>query len=175
MSEDKKPKGSVSSVIASGTLEGLKVSALNKEILRSVLMEAIANYKSRMLTYINTNPKIPVATGYLKQSAVDVIGMSQVSGLNFRVFFGFNAPYAKYVDEGRPPGIMPPVNPIIAWCITKGIPAEAGWAVAMAIAERGIDAANFFQPGVAFAKQVLREELIRSLLKRKVTHLVDII
>jgi len=144
----------------------------SKARVKAALREAIATFKQRMLAWVEENSgrrppvgKIPVATGYLKESAAEVIGQSYARGLNFAAWFGFAAEHAKYADEGRSPGSFPPVDEIEAWCITVGIPSEAAWAIAMKIFSKGIRAQSFFNVGVEYAKIVLREEFDRAFAK----------
>lgn len=106
--------------------------------------------------------KIPDVTGYLKESAADVIGLSYVKGLQFGAWFGFGAEYAKYRDEDRPSGSFPPPDEIETWCLKVGIPSEAAYNIAWKIYHKGIPGLHFFNPGVEYAKIVLREELDRA-------------
>jgi len=169
---------SLQRTIAKGTVEAGLVKT--KARLRAALREAIATFKSRMLAWVEANSvrgrapvgKIPIATGYLKESATDVIGQSFAKGFAFAAYFGFAAEHAKYVDEGRPLGKMPPVDEIEAWCISVGIPTEAAWAIAVNIYNEGIEAKKFFNPGVDYAKIVLREELERAFTKYEVIAIV---
>ena len=116
--------------------------------------------------------KIPDVTGTLTESATDVIALSYAKDLTFAAYFGFAAEYAKYVDEGRPLGSFPNVDEIETWCIGVGIPTSAAWAIAVNIYNKGIKAKNFFNPGVAYAKIVLREELERAFTKYGVEAIV---
>jgi hypothetical protein len=35
----------------------------------------------------------------------------------------------QYIDRGRTPGGKPPYSRILEWCVAKGIPKEAAWAI----------------------------------------------
>lgn len=160
--------------IAKGSIED--AIAKSKARVKAALRQAIATFKKRMLQWVEDNSvkgrapvgKIPDATGDLKESAMGVIGESYAKGLDFQAVFGFGAEHAKYVDQGRSPGSMPPVDEIEAWCLTVGIPTKAAWAVAVNIYNEGIEGKNFFNPGVEYAKIVFREELERAFIKYEV-------
>jgi hypothetical protein len=118
-----------------------------------------------MINWIDQNPDIPEATGYLKQSAQSVLGRSSVVGTKFEAYVGFDATYAQYVEQGRPPGSFPPVEAIRAWCVTVGIPPTAAEAIAWKIYHKGITPQPFWEATKAYAMQVLQEELRRAMLK----------
>lgn len=54
------------------------------------------------------------------------------------------APYGVYVDKGRRPGKMPPLDAIRKWCRIKGIEETAAFPIARKIGEEGIRPTNFF-------------------------------
>lgn len=68
---------------------------------------------------------------------------SQVSGGPIASGFIEALGYWRYVGNGRGPGKMPPVSPLIAWAKSKGLAATdaqaqaIGWAVARNIAKEG--------------------------------------
>jgi len=43
----------------------------------------------------------------------------------------------RYVDQGREPGKMPPLDRIIEWCIARSIPQELAFPIARSIAKKG--------------------------------------
>lgn len=58
--------------------------------------------------------------------------------------------YAKFVDEGRPPGKMPPEQPIMSWILDRKIKPEGSyrnllWGTRKIIAGRGVVGSNFFE------------------------------
>ena len=64
----------------------------------------------------------------------------------------YTAPHASVVEFGSTPH-MPPVDPLIKWARRKlGLNQKeansAGWAIAMAIKERGIEQAPFLRPAM---------------------------
>lgn len=75
--------------------------------------------------------------------------------------------YGKWVDEGRKPGKMPPVNDIKEWCRWKGIPQEAAWGIAKNIAKygtikregyKGINFTNTIYDDVKVIKEIMGKE-----------------
>lgn len=54
--------------------------------------------------------------------------------------------YGKFIDEGRAPGRMPPVDDIRAWTRLKGIPESAAFPIAKKIGEKGYKGINFTKP-----------------------------
>lgn len=78
---------------------------------------------------------------------------------------GSNLEYAKATELGRPAGIMPPVRPLTVWARRKGMrprprirkdgtpgkmppPESVGWALAMEIKRRGIEARPYLVPAL---------------------------
>lgn len=51
---------------------------------------------------------------------------------------GNDAPHWYYVEHGRRPGRMPPINVIREWTIFRGMGANAAFPVARAIGQRGV-------------------------------------
>ena len=132
---------------------------------------ALVKYKERMTLYCKTggnNENIPKATGTLRQSGADVAAESKRVGMGFLAYAGFAAPYAKYVDEGRPRGYFPPIMQIKMWCIVKGIPEEAAEAIAWKIFHHGIAAKHFWEDTKTYAKRALAEELVLGFAIMKV-------
>lgn len=64
-----------------------------------------------------------------------------------------NRDYAEPIEYGRPPGSMPPRDPIIQWMMRKGIPLEAEWPIRMKIKREGIKARPVFQPAFERGKR----------------------
>lgn len=74
----------------------------------------------------------PVHTGTLRRGWT-----AEATALGGTV--GNNVPYARPVNDGRSAGApMPPTGSLLAWMASKGIPAEAEYAVRRAIGRRGI-------------------------------------
>lgn len=157
--------------VGSGSID---IAQEYKVLLKHALKMAIANFKSRMLSYVAGDSRIPVATGELQESATEIIGRSFATGGTFEAWYGFAAEHAEYADEGRDPGKLPPIAEIEAWCVLRGFPKEAAWGIAVNIAKFGTDGNYFYSPGVAFAKIVLREELSRAFSTFELENVVSI-
>jgi len=54
--------------------------------------------------------------------------------------------YGKFVDEGRKPGKMPPIEDIKKWTRLKGIPESAAFPIAKKIGEKGYKGIHFTEP-----------------------------
>jgi len=69
--------------------------------------------------------------------SVDIGGLRDSIGYYVRdnILYIVMNDYGKYVDEGRAPGKMPPINKIESWCKRKNL---NPWAVAMNIKKYGI-------------------------------------
>jgi len=86
--------------------------------------------------------KAPFATGFLTGHIdYDVVQ----SGTEITLVFSFPF-YAKFLEWGRTPGKMPPVEDIREWCITKGVEPEAAWAIAKKISKIGTRPQPFIRP-----------------------------
>ena len=74
--------------------------------------------------------------------------------------------YAKYVDEGRRPGEMPPIQDILNWIQEKpirprGITQESlAWAIAKTIARKGIKPRPFIQKSINEVMLGFQEKLV---------------
>lgn len=155
---------SMQRTLARGTIDVKTQKALYQAAVR----EAISVFKRRMHNWIHaaTSP-VPFATGTLQDSSDEVMARSNVIGSKFEVFIGYSAPHAPYVEEGRSPGSFPPIADILAWCITVGIPPSAAESVAWKIYHYGIAPQPFFNATIGYARNVLTQELNRSLIKFK--------
>jgi len=71
----------------------------------------------------------------------------------------------KYIEQGRPPGRMPPLSRIIEWCIARGIPTGAAFPIAKRIGERGAPADTAKLEVAEDTLQALMPELRRDVLK----------
>lgn len=76
--------------------------------------------------------------------------------------------YGIYVDKGRRPGKMPPVQPIIDWVRVKRIQTrqitteQMGWAIAKSIAKKGIRPKPFIQNSIDFVLANFTQELTQA-------------
>lgn len=67
--------------------------------------------------------------------------------------------YGKYVDAGRGPGKMPPLEAIREWTRLKGIPERAAWPIARKIARVGTRPSNYFSVPLSVRLALLRQDL----------------
>jgi hypothetical protein len=70
----------------------------------------------------------------------------------------YAADYASYVEDGRDPGSMPPIEPLIKWArrklgLSEKEAKKAAWAIAKAIEARGIDASQYLNKAVIKARR----------------------
>jgi len=76
--------------------------------------------------------------------------------------------YGQFVDQGRRPGKMPPVQPIIDWVRVKRIRTpqytteQMGWAIAKSIAKKGIRPKPFIENSIQFVLQNFTQELTQA-------------
>jgi len=73
--------------------------------------------------------------------------------------------YSYYVDKGRKPGKMPPVENIQKWCKLKGIPEGAAFAIAKNIGKFGIPPTNFYTISVTRRAKQLEKLLEVAIVK----------
>ena len=129
---------------------GQATVALMREKLTEVRQRRSAD--GRLLS-LRTNA---VATGNLERSLVYAV---EWAGRNFEIEFGM-ADYGKFVDKGRGPGKMPPIDaikgpgkmpPIDAikeWARVRGLPERIAFPVARRIGREGTAARPFFGSSV---------------------------
>lgn len=77
---------------------------------------------------------------------------------------GFEISYAEYVENGRPPGKMPPVKMIAEWAKKKlGVDDKdkmsVGYVIARKIAASGTKAKHFFSEAIETVSKTLKEDL----------------
>jgi len=84
-----------------------------------------------------------IATGWLIDSIASKVfkDKNDVYSLSFSYLF-----YGKFVDKGRKPGKMPPIDDIRDWCRIKGIPQSAAYPIAKKIGDKGYKGINFTEP-----------------------------
>jgi hypothetical protein len=98
----------------------------------------------------------PVASADLKNSIIPkvVVNSSEKSVS----IWGFK--YWRWVENGRPPGKMPPVKAIMRWAKYKGLPnpKKIAWAIAVHIKNFGTKANPFVKRGSTRARLILRQD-----------------
>lgn len=79
--------------------------------------------------------------------------------------------YLTFIDQGRKPGKMPPIQAILEWTKIKGIRPEAAWPIAVNIAKFGIPATNVIQKSIRRFEDefpVIIEEELASRLEEQI-------
>jgi len=128
----------------------LKVENMSEEIIQAI--------GDHILDLATTNLEMfnKIDTGMLMNSG-------KVEKVESGVNVVFDAPYAKNVEFGRDPGIMPPVEEIQRWAERRGIierrgkgkrgsPTGVGYAIAKKIQRDGIKETPFLRDAVTVAK-----------------------
>ena len=118
--------------------------------------------------YIESKAK---ASGELARSTEFII---QFRGGIIEVLFISND-YYYYIDNGRKPGKMPPIEAIKQWTRWKGIPEKAAWPIAKKIAKVGYKARTL-SPKITDimikgTKEMLTEELEE--LEKEIKELIE--
>lgn len=73
--------------------------------------------------------------------------------------------YAPYVDKGRRPGKMPPLDNIRQWCRVRNIPEVAAYPIALKIAREGIRPTNFMSTTINRRQKQYETGLEKALAK----------
>ena len=99
-----------------------------------------------------------IATGWLIDSIASKVfkDKNDVYSLSFSYLF-----YGKFVDKGRRPGKMPPLDDIREWARIKGIPQTAVYPIAKKIGEEGYKGINFTEPireDIKVIKEIMGEK-----------------
>jgi HK97 gp10 family phage protein len=118
--------------------------------------------KSVMAIEADAKRGAPVDRGQLRRSLTHEV---EVSGRNITGRAGTNLEYAPYVEDGRGPGKMPPVEVIEAWAGRHGA-AGAGFQIARAIGQRGARPQPFLKPAYQANKGKIERELGQVTLRR---------
>ncbi len=88
----------------------------------------------------------PIAFGSLRKGIVDDYNKKAMLGT-----VESRAKYSIYVEKGRPPGGIPPIDSIKSWTKKKsGVPESAAYPIALKIAKEGTKPQPFMKP--AFEK-----------------------
>jgi len=116
-----------------------QVKASAKEALELLAVQAVANMQRNLL-----KGKYPArATGKL----FDELRNAEVTIEGDEVILEFKMPfYWRWVEWGRPPGKMPPLEAIKDWLKIKGLPEEMAWPVAQMIKKQGTREHPFVRP-----------------------------
>lgn len=127
----------------------------NNKKLKERLEKAINNTVRKGVQVIKS--RVPVASGELRDS-IHV----QLAG-KLRTIVA-DAPHAWPVENGSVPH-MPPVEPLIKWCILRGIPEpeKVAWAIAMKIKEEGTKPAHYMRGSIPEIQRILSQEVRKAM------------
>lgn len=136
------------------TLKGPIVTGKGRELVRLGInygFDVALPYVQRVLT-LNTPSG---ATGLLRKSVA--IERSELDGnlVGFVGYAGAPSLYAQFVDQGRRPGKMPPVDAIAYWAIRvlHVVDPNAHYLIARAIGRRGTKAQNMVAKTVGMVRE----------------------
>ena len=115
------------------------------------------------------NSKDEFGGGAFDRGGLVKSGVVVISGEKERLvkFGGRLAPYAKYIERGRPAGSMPPVDVLQQWARRKKIKnwKSVGWAIAKAIEKNGQPPKPFLRQAT-LSIQVKLKEIYRKTVDR---------
>jgi hypothetical protein len=74
--------------------------------------------------------------------------------------------YLHFIDKGRRPGKMPPIQAITKWAKLKGISSDLAWPIAVNIMKFGIKPTNVIQKAVRAFEQELPKIIEDDLVQR---------
>ena len=132
-------------------------AALRAKLASDDYKEPIANYLDRAAIYFTNQAKIhltnsgAVDTGRTRQS------MAVLEQDDNSRTVGPGTDYAPYIEFGRRPGKMPPPDALLPWMSRHGIPAEAVFAVARSIGQRGIPERPFMRPAATDTEAYMKD------------------
>jgi hypothetical protein len=106
-----------------------------------ILRDAIPEILERSALAIEARAKemAPVDTGIMRSSINTILDLE-----NNRAIVECIAPHAIWMEYGRPPGKMPPVEALEPWAKRHGF--KSAWPLAMAIKKRGIEVGSVESP-----------------------------
>lgn len=127
-----------------------------------IVVDEITKAMNRSVLSVERSAKqvVPVDTGTLRRSITHEVRPSPGMVVG-RV--GSNVPYARYVEEGRAAGSMPPPDALArdlqgGWLRRHGIPNELAFVVARAIARRGIKPRPYLKPAIKTNRMAIERE-----------------
>lgn len=80
------------------------------------------------------------------------------------IVWGYNAPYARYVEQGTRPH-WPPIEPLKKWARRVLGDESAAWAVQHHIAQHGTPAQPYVEPGIAAMTAHIRARGLKAAIK----------
>lgn len=130
--------------------QAVTVTLVNWDHLRRGIKPAIIDRPARdmfqrgtRLLYAQVMQRTPNDTGALRTSIVREVGSQ--NPYPTEAIVGTRLAYAPFVEAGRRPGRMPPVDAIEAWALRHGMRPGSGFYVARAIGRRGTKPVNMFR------------------------------
>jgi len=105
----------------------------------------------------------PVDRGQLRRSLTHEV---KASGRDVVGTAGTNLLYARFVEEGRRPGKMPPIAAIAGWASRHGIEPDAAFLIARSIGRRGTKPRPYLKPAFEKNRALINRELGPVLLRR---------
>lgn len=127
-----------------------------------VVVEEMRTAMNRSVLTVEASAKrvVPVDTGNLRRSITHEVTATG-GGLIGKV--GTNVPYARYVEEGRSAGSMPPPDALArdlqgGWLRRHGISNDLAFVVARAIARRGIRPRPYLKPAITTNRARIERE-----------------
>lgn len=129
-------------------VDGVDPDAIMTQMLRpsGEIIRVTRRHAERIATRART--LAPVASGQLRGS-IKVTQNRTNRGAFSRGFTVIaDVPYSLWVERGRGPGRMPPVEAIRKWTTYKGINPDAAYPIARKIGERGTRATRFMSNAV---------------------------
>jgi len=115
---------------------------LNKDQEIKNVVDSLTQVGEEMISKMKE--RAPVATGALVNGIRFEIEVNEKS---VDLIFSFPF-YAQWVEWGRPPGKMPPLEAIRAWLRVKGIEEKAAFPIARAIGRLGTRPQPFIRPTI---------------------------
>jgi hypothetical protein len=120
---------------------------LQSKLARPFMVRPARNFLNRGSRVVQQRARdnAPYFNGGLRDSIEIEIDSS---ALPLWAKIGTNIEYGRATELGRPAGIMPPSAPLELWAVRKGMEPGSGYALALAIFRRGIEARPFLEPAL---------------------------
>jgi hypothetical protein len=120
---------------------------LQSKLARPFMVRPARNFLTRGAVIVQGRARenAPVDRGGLRDSIA-----YEVDAAAFPLWakIGTNIEYGRATELGRPAGIMPPSAPLELWARRHGMEPGSGYALALAIFRRGIEARPFLEPAL---------------------------
>jgi len=145
-------------------MSSLKTLADKYEGADQVVQDEVRNGITRAVIQIEADAKrlVPTDTHHLQRSLTHEV---TASGRDVTGRAGTNVPYARYVEEGRRSGRMPPVAALTGWARRHGV-AEYTFQIARAIGARGTRPQPYLKPALDQNRAAISREMGVAVPKR---------